>query len=144
MRTNAHKVLATLFLVLASSACATTETSSATWVDPNAAGNWARTGTVESVQEIVRRVQGNPAGGALAGALIGGFLFGGRGPGALIGAVEGAAIGASASQGSAETRTYQVLVRFDDGTYGMFVFGGGSPFRPGDPVVLTPGGLARR
>jgi outer membrane lipoprotein SlyB len=80
----------------------------------------------------------------LAGALIGGFLFGGRGPGTLIGAAGGAAVGATASQGTAESRTYQVLVHFDDGAYGMFVYGAYSPFRPGEPVVLTPQGLARR
>jgi len=134
--------LATL-LAVSTIACATTSTSSTVWVDPAAPGNWARSGRVESVQEIVRRVQGDPGGGALVGALIGGFLFGGRGPGALLGAASGAAIGASASQGSAETRTYQVLVHFDDGTYGMFVYGGYSPFRPGEPVLLTPRGLAR-
>ena len=91
----------------------------------------------------MQRVEGNPAGGALAGALIGGFLFRGRGPASLFGAVAGASIGAAASQGSAETRTYQVLVHFDDGAYGMFVYRGYSPFRPGEAVVLTPQGLAR-
>lgn len=129
--------------LIASLSCATTTTSSTTWVDPAAGGNWARAGRVESVQEIVQRVEGNPAGGALAGALIGGFLFRGRGPASLFGAVAGASIGAAASQGSAETRTYQVLVHFDDGAYGMFVYRGYSPFRPGEAVVLTPQGLAR-
>ena len=125
-------------------ACATTTTSDTTWVNPNAPQGWVRSGHVESVREIVQRVEGNPAGGALAGALIGGFLFGGRGPGALIGAAGGAAVGASASQGASERRTYQVLVRFDDnGTYGMFVYGGYSPFRPGEAVVLTARGLTR-
>ena len=140
MRTTASMAILPLIISLA---CATTTTSSTTWVDPAAGGNWARSGRVESVQEIVQRVEGNPAGGALAGALIGGFLFGGRGPGRLFGAAAGASIGAAASQGSAETRTYQVLVRFDDGTYGMFVYRGYSPFRPGEAVVLTPRGLAR-
>jgi outer membrane lipoprotein SlyB len=124
--------------------CATTSTTSTTWVDPNAPGTWGRTGYVESIQEIVHRVQGNPAGGALAGALIGGFLFHGRGPATLFGAATGAAIGAAASQGSSETRTYQVLVRFDDGDHGMFVYAAFPPFRPGDPVVLTAQGLLRR
>jgi outer membrane lipoprotein SlyB len=96
------------------------------------------------VQEIARRVEGNPAGGALMGALIGGFLFGGRGPGALVGAAGGAAVGAAASQGTAETRDYQVTVRFDDGGYGQFMYRGFSPFGPGELVVLTPNGLARR
>jgi outer membrane lipoprotein SlyB len=108
-----------------------------------AGGNWRRPGQVESVQMIVQRIEGNPAGGALAGALIGGFLFHGRGPATLIGAAGGAALGAAASQGSAETRSYHVLVRFDDGQYGMFVYGGYSPFRPGEAVALTPQGLVR-
>jgi outer membrane lipoprotein SlyB len=139
MRTSS--LIATLLALCVG--CATTSTTSTTWVDPGAPGNWPRAGRVESVQEIVQRVEGNPAGGALAGALIGGFLFGGRGPGRLFGAAAGAAVGAAASQGSAETRTYQVLVHFDDGTYGMFVYRGYSPFRPGEAVVLTPQGLAR-
>jgi hypothetical protein len=36
-----------------------------------------------------------------------------------------------------------MLVRFDDGTTGMFVYGGAPPFAPGDRVVLTPEGLGR-
>ena len=52
---------------------ATTSTASSTWVDPAAGGQWVRPGRVESVQEIVERVEGNPAGGAIAGALIGDF-----------------------------------------------------------------------
>ena len=132
-----------LFLVASSSGCATTTTSSMTWVDPAIPGNWSRPGRVDSVQEIVQRVEGNPAGGALAGALIGGLLFGGRGPSRLFGAAAGAAVGASASQGSSETRSYHVLVHFDDGAYGMFTYGGYAPFRPGERVVLTPQGLAR-
>jgi hypothetical protein len=59
------------------------------------------------------------------------------------GRVGGAAVGAAASQGSAERRTYQVLVRFDDGSYGTFAYGGYAPFRPGDAVLPTPQGLAR-
>ena len=136
--------LAVLMTAAVLAGCATTTTTSSTWVDPAAGANWVRPGHVESVQEIVRRTEGNPAGGALAGALIGGFLFGHRGRASLFGAVTGAAVGASASQGTAENRSYQVLVRFDDGGYGMFVYNGYSPFRPGEPVLLTPQGLGRR
>lgn len=136
------RTIALVSLMLFASACATTTTSTTAWTDSSAEGNWARPGRVESVREIVQRREGNPAGGALAGALIGGFLFGGRGPGALVGAVGGAAVGAAASQGSTETRSYQVLVHFDDGTYGMFVYSAYAPFHPGQLVMLTPQGLA--
>jgi outer membrane lipoprotein SlyB len=75
--------------------------------------------------------------------LIGGLLFGGgRGPAAVAGALGGAAVGAAASSGSSEQRTYEVVVRFDDGGYGEFVYAGYSPFRPGQRVEVTPGGLA--
>ncbi|HXI56651.1 MAG TPA: hypothetical protein VNO55_11370 [Polyangia bacterium] len=143
--TNHRNAAATITLAaLLISACATTATSTTTWVAPPA-GNWTRPGRVESIQETVQRTEGSPAAGALAGALIGGFLFHGRGPASLFGVAGGAAVGAAASQGAREDRTYQVLVRFDDGgEYGLFLYRGYSPFRPGDLVVLTPNGLTRR
>jgi len=126
-----------LAIAVALASCARTTTTTS-WPS---GGNWVRPGTVESVQEVVRRVQGNPAAGALAGALIGGILFHDRGPATLFGAAAGATIGAAASQGSAESRAYQVVVRFDDGTRGMFVYQAYSPFRPGQRVELSPAGL---
>ena len=101
------------------------------------------TGRVESVREVVNRVEGNAAGGAAAGALIGGVLFRGSGPSTLFGAAAGAATGAAVSQGYAEQRAYEVRVRFDDGSAGIFDYGGNSPFAPGERVVTVPGGLAR-
>jgi outer membrane lipoprotein SlyB len=143
MKSSVLALVLSLVVAAAAAGCATTEVSS-TWVDPSSPAYWQRTGQVESVREIVRRDVGQPAAGALAGALIGGFLFGGRGPAALVGAAGGAMVGAAASQGTYESRTYQVLVRFDDGTYGMFVYANFAPFRPGQPVALTPQGLAPR
>src|SRR5436190_22954186 len=134
--------LALLLLVTLSPACATTTTTSTTWTDPAAAG-YGRAGRVEAVQEIVQRTEGNPGAGAIAGGLIGGFLFGGGyGPAAVAGALGGAAIGAAASSGASEQRSYEMVVRFDDGGYGQFVYAGYSPFRPGERVAVTPGGLA--
>jgi outer membrane lipoprotein SlyB len=132
-----------LCLLTLTPACMATTTTATTWPDPSAPGYQYRGGRVDSVQEIVQRTEGNPAGGALAGAVVGALLFGGRGPGALVGAAGGAAVGASASQGASENRTYQVVVHFDDGTYATFAYGGYTPFRPGERVVLTPQGLAR-
>jgi outer membrane lipoprotein SlyB len=132
-----------LSLIALGPACATTTTTRTTWTDPSVAG-YGRAGSVQAVQEIVQRTEGNPGAGAVAGALVGGLVFGGgRGPAAVAGAVGGAAVGAAASSGSSEERTYQVVVRFDDGGYGEFVYAGFSPFRPGERVAVTAGGLAR-
>ena len=102
-----------------------------------------RTGMVESVRQVVHRVRGNPAGGAAAGALIGAVLFGGHGPRTLFGAAAGAATGAALSQGSYETRAYEVVIRFDNGTRGVFTYRDYSPFAPGDRIELGPDGPQR-
>jgi outer membrane lipoprotein SlyB len=129
-----------LFTLVAEGCVATTTTSSTMWAAPGPQ-DWARPGAVEWVRETVHRTHGDPAGGALAGALIGGML--GRDSGeAVAGAIGGAVLGAMVSSGSSENRTYEVAVRFDDGGREVFLYEGRSPFRPGQPVVQGPGGLA--
>ena len=130
--------IAFVLLVAVMPACATTTTTTS---EIGQGPEWVRYGTVTNVREVVQRREGNPAGGALAGAIIGSILGGGRGPGALVGAVGGAAVGAAASSGSSERVSYEVWVRFQDGGYQAFVYAGPPPFRPGDPVALTPHGL---
>ena len=61
----------------------------------------------------------------------------------MAGAIGGAMMGAASSQGQAEQRMYEVLVRFDDGALETFVYQGYLPFAAGEPVVLTAQGLAR-
>ncbi len=148
-----------LLASLALPGCVMTTTETRTWDDPYAQPSYARHGRVDRVREIVQRQEGNPAGGAVAGAIIGGLLGSAigahthydrwgyahtepSGAGALVGAAGGAAIGAAASQGGAENRWYEVYVRFDDGGYETFTYRGGSPFRPGDEVLLGARGLS--
>jgi outer membrane lipoprotein SlyB len=119
--------------------CATTTTYSTESTDEYS----PREGTVESVRQIVHRVEGNPAGGAAAGALIGAVLFGGRGPRTLFGAAAGAATGAALSQGRYETRAFEVVVRFDNGSRGVFTYRDYAPFAPGDRIALGPDGPRR-
>src|SRR5512146_2310343 len=132
-------------LPLLSAACVTTTTASTTWGEPGGAPE--RYGHVAWIRETVQRQHGNTPGGAAVGAVIGG-LFGSamtHSPGGtLFGAVGGAAVGAAASQGSADHRTYEVAVRFDDGEERVFLYGGHSPFGIGDAVSWTPSGLQRR
>jgi len=143
--------LAALLLVptLLLQGCVTYSTRTRTWgnsyADERYEQRWERLGRVDQVRETTVRQQGDPAGGAVAGAIVGGVLghaIFGRG-GGFFGAVTGAAVGANSSQGAAEDRYYEVLVRFDDGGTETFTFQGALPFRPGDDVRLTPSGLQR-
>jgi outer membrane lipoprotein SlyB len=104
---------------------------------------WAEYGNVESIQQIVRRVEGDPLVGAVAGAVIGGALGGRDEATTLIGAAAGAAIGVSATRRATVTYSYRVRVRFEDGTARVFTYRGKAPFWPGEAVVLTPQGLVR-
>lgn len=157
MRTTLLVLLALPSLAL--SGCVHGYTTTQTWGDPQAAPQqpaWVRYGRVESIRETVYHQQGDPAGGAVAGAIIGGLIgstIGGHhgyygyhhsGPGALLGAVGGAMVGAAASQGQAESRTYQVFVRFEDGGLEPFVFRNALPYQVGDEVAFSPQGLTRR
>ena len=129
-----------VFLVAVAPGCVTTSGSSTTWTAGPQEPGWVRHGRVEWVRENVQREDGNPVAGAAAGAVIG-ALIGGRGPSMVVGAVGGAAIGAAASQGHSERRTYDVMVRFDDGYAQAFSYAGYSPFGPGEYVFLTAQGL---
>jgi len=139
--------LATLLLApaLALPACVVTHSHTRTYGQPYG-GDWGRAGRVEQIRETVHVRQGDPVGGAVAGALIGG-LFGSHwgdhhNPvGTVVGALGGAMIGAASSQGHDEERTYEVLVRFEDGGTERFAYRGSVPFRVGDYVTLTPQGL---
>ena len=139
-RTTAFGLAPALLLV----GCIATTTERRT-VDDSGPG-WYRDGNIENVRETIRRTEGDPGGGAVAGAIIGGLLgraLLGDGGGAFIGAIGGAATGAAASQGGAEDRYFEVFVRFDGGALGRFVYYGPPPWRSGDRVRQTAGGLAR-
>lgn len=130
--------LMALTLILASTtACAATTISRRSWTA-------ARAGRVEAIHEDVRNVRGEPAAGAVAGAIVGGLVGGaltGRRSGAFAGAAGGAIIGAAASDQRHQIRTYEVVVRFDDGGSDAFRYRSYPPFRPGQRVTLTPRGL---
>jgi outer membrane lipoprotein SlyB len=158
MRPGRLTSLATVIALL-STACVTTSTTSTTWGE-GSEPQWERVGYVASIRETVQRQQGNPGAGAVAGAVIGGLLGSsvgarthydrwghahnhGNGAGAVAGAIGGAVVGAAASQGSAEHRTYEIFVRFDDGGTETFVYGPPLAFSVGDEVRQTPRGLER-
>jgi outer membrane lipoprotein SlyB len=140
-------IVSLILLAALTPACATTEMTTSEWGQATPQGNWVLYGRVENYRQTVHRQHGDPASGAVAGAIIGGVLgtaLGGRGFGTFFGATEGAMIGAQSSQGGYVGHTFEVFVRFDDGSLRTFVYDDQLPFRPGDYVVWTAQGLARR
>jgi hypothetical protein len=130
-----------LCLVLA--ACGTTSSYETTYTAADYAGYGpsgsvvaGRHGRVEAVRERVHVTQGQPLFGAAVGSLIGGVVTG-----SWWGAAAGGATGGLLSSGGGESRDYEVVVRFDDGTAQPFMFPDYAPFQPGQLVVQTPSGL---
>jgi outer membrane lipoprotein SlyB len=143
----ARMLIPILMLAILTPACVATTATSTTWGESAPQGDWVLYGRVENIRQTVHQNHGDPASGAVAGAVIGGVLgtaLGGRGFGTFLGATEGAMIGAHTSHGGYAGTTYEVFVRFDDGSLRTFVYQEGLPFRPGDYVVWTPQGLAHR
>jgi outer membrane lipoprotein SlyB len=139
--------LSLVLLVSLTPACTTPTPSTSARGDPNARSNWERFGQVESIQETRQYHDGDPKGGSVAGAVIGEVLgsgLGGHGLGTFLGASEGASIGASSSRIGYPGHNFEVLVHFDDGGSQNFIYENQLPFRPGEYVIWTARGLARR
>jgi len=105
----------------------------------------ARTGTVESVREVIE--QKDPSGaGVLVGGLVGGGLGSliGSGTGRTVATVVGAVGGAYAgnriekSQGQV---VYQIGVKYDDGSWATIRQAAPTGLRVGDRVRVTDSGI---
>lgn len=105
----------------------------------------ARVGTVESVREVVEPKEPGAAG-LIIGGLIGGGLGSlvGGGTGRTVATVVGAAGGAYAGHQveKAQTQvTYQIGVKYDDGSWATIKQGASTGLRVGDRVRVTDYGV---
>jgi outer membrane lipoprotein SlyB len=105
----------------------------------------ARTGTVESVREVVE--QKDPSGlGMIGGALIGGGLGSlvgggtGRTVATVVGALGGGYVGNQVEKGQTQV-SYQIGVKYDDGTWATIRQTAPTGLRIGDRVVVTDSGI---
>jgi outer membrane lipoprotein SlyB len=105
----------------------------------------ARTGTVESVREIVE--QKDPSGlGMVAGGLIGGGLGSlvgggtGRTVATVVGALGGGYVGNQLEKGQTQV-SYQIGVKYDDGSWVTIRQNSPTGLRIGDRVVVTDNGI---
>ncbi len=142
--------LATLLLpALLVSGCVGVQTSTRTFTDQQGQDPTAQVwyGRVAQITETVEEFRGDPVAGAAVGAVVGGLLGSamthGHG-GGFFGAMTGAIIGADASRGSGARWSYDVTVRYQDGSLRTYRYDGQVPFRVGDEVMLSSSGLTRR
>jgi outer membrane lipoprotein SlyB len=105
----------------------------------------ARVGTVESVREVVEQKEPGAAG-LIIGGLVGGGLGSlvGSGTGRTVATVVGAAGGAYAGHQVEKAQTqvsYQIGVKYDDGSWATIRQGAPTGLRIGDRVRVTDYGI---
>ena len=104
-------------------------------------------GTVESVREVSRPGPASGAG-AIAGGVVGGAVgrqLGGernRTPGTVVGAVGGAVAGHQVERQVRSVKSWEIVVRFDDGLTQTFVQQAPPRWKQGERVRVANGTLA--
>lgn len=104
---------------------------------------------IEEVREIEKAGQAS-GGGAVAGAVVGGVLGHqvGRGRGkdvaTVVGAIGGGVAGHQIEKTVRKTKEYQISVRYEDGTKGLFTQDTPPSWRPGDKVKIIDGAIRDR
>ncbi len=104
-------------------------------------------GVVEAVREVAVEPKGS-GGGAVAGGVVGGIIGNQIGKGAtrdiatVLGAVGGAYAGNHIEKANKQSKRYDVVVRFQDGTTQTFSSDAPPAWRSGDHVRLNNGVLA--
>jgi outer membrane lipoprotein SlyB len=104
---------------------------------------------IEEVREVEKAGQAS-GGGAVAGAVVGGVLGhqvgGGRGKdvATVLGAIGGGVAGHQIEKNVKKTKEYQIVVRYEDGTKGLFTQDTPPNWRPGDKVKIIDGAIRDR
>lgn len=104
---------------------------------------------IEEVREMEKAGQAS-GGGAVAGGVVGGVLGHQVGSGrgndvaTVLGAIGGAIAGHQIEKNAKKTRQYQIVVRYEDGTKGLFTQDTPPAWRPGDKVKIVDGAIRDR
>jgi len=104
---------------------------------------------VEEVREVEKAGQGSGAGavgGAVVGGVIGHQVGGGRGKdiATILGALGGGLAGNQIEKNAKKTVEYQIVVRYEDGTKGLFTQATPPSWRSGDKVKVINGVIQGR
>ncbi len=104
---------------------------------------------IEEVREVEKAGQtsgGGAVGGAVVGGVIGHQIGGGRGKdvATVLGALGGGLAGNQIEKNAKTTKEYQIFVRYEDGTKGMFAQPTPPSWRIGDKVKVINGAIQAR
>lgn len=110
-------------------------------VQTSAAARCAECGVVESVREVETQGQASglgAVGGAVAGGVLGNQVGGGRGKDVMtvVGAVGGALAGHQIEKKVKSTKSYEITVRFENGSTRVFTESNAPAWRQGDKVKV--------
>ena len=104
---------------------------------------------VEEVREVEKAGQGSGAGavgGAVVGGVVGHQVGGGRGRdiATVLGALGGGLAGNAIEKNAKKTMEYQIVIRYEDGTKGLFTQATPPSWRSGDKVKVINGVIQGR
>ena len=104
---------------------------------------------VEEVREVEKAGQASGAGavgGAVVGGVLGHQMGGGRGKdvATVLGALGGGLAGNAIEKNAKKTMEYQIIIRYDDGTKGLFTQATPPSWRSGDKVKVINGVIQGR
>ena len=104
---------------------------------------------IEEVREVEKAGQASGAGavgGAVVGGVIGHQMGGGRGKdvATVLGVIGGGLAGNAIEKNAKKTMEYQIVVRYEDGTKGLFTQATPPSWRPGDKVKVINGVIEGR
>ncbi len=115
-----------------------------TYTSNSAPAKCVNCGQIESVREIVTRGEGTglgAVGGAVVGGAVGNQVGAGRGKdlATVAGAVGGAVAGNEIEKRAKSTKSYEIIVRLDDGSSRVINETNPPMWRPGDRVKVNNG-----
>jgi outer membrane lipoprotein SlyB len=104
---------------------------------------------IEEVREVEKAGQASGAGavgGAVVGGVVGHQMGGGRGKdvATVLGALGGGLAGHAIEKNARTTVEYQIIIRYEDGTKGMFTQATPPSWRSGDKVKVINGMIQGR
>lgn len=106
-------------------------------------------GVIEAVREVKKQGEGSglgAVGGAVLGGVLGHQVGGGRGKdvATVVGAVAGGVAGHQVEKHARSNSTFEVVVRYEDGTSQVINFDQAPAWREGDRVKVVNGAISAR